>query len=93
MTCAIESKGPPITIDEKRFYVPAIIKDTCPKCGAAYERDLNEQYLSYPPCNVPFNLTMDCYAEVDGKPCGAEWEIPVRLDVQVSLVLLTGSRE
>lgn len=48
-------------MDEKRFYLPGVVvRDACPKCGAAYERDYVGSYLSYPTAGEPFDLTLYC---------------------------------
>lgn len=68
-----------ITIEKKRFYVPAILRSVCPSCEVPYKRDLNDQYLSYPPCNVPFREHLYC------GECDHEWDVDLRLDVRVTL--------
>ncbi len=65
----IESDGQPYEVGEKRFYMPGtIISGSCPKCGEAYEEDLEDNYLSYPTANEPFD--QNCYC---GK-CEHEWQ-------------------
>ena len=44
-------------IEVKRFYLPFILTQVCPKCGKVLERDLNDQYLSYPTCGKPEEIT------------------------------------
>ena len=89
MTCTVEMKtNRAYAIEEKRFYVPAIIRDICPRCGAPFERDLDERYLSYPPCGVPFTLQLACSAEADGKYCDYEWAARLQLNLSVELITL-----
>lgn len=55
---------------DKRTYLPGLaITDRCPECGADYERDLGDLYLSYPVVGVPMVLTAYC----DG--CDHEWPL------------------
>jgi hypothetical protein len=35
-------------IDVKRFYFNGKLKIKCPECGHEFERDFNDDYLSYP---------------------------------------------
>lgn len=87
MSCTVEMKDKrSITVDEKHFYVPAIIRDTCPECGTAFERDLGKHCLSFPPCGVPFNEQLCCGAKIDGKFCDHEWEVTLQLNISVELI-------
>ena len=71
----------------KRFYVPGyILKTMCPKCGAAYERDFGEYYLSYPTANTPFEETLYCTNEIDEETCGHEWDVTLQIDLSLKVV-------
>lgn len=55
---------------DKRTYLPGIfIKSKCPKCGAPYEDDLSDSYLSYPKVGKPHKLAAYCGA------CEHEWTL------------------
>lgn len=55
---------------DKRTYLPGIvITDKCPKCGAPYEMDFAEHYLSYPVVGKPKELTVYC------GECEHEWPL------------------
>lgn len=59
----IENRDDEFGLDVKRFYIPATVHDKCPSCGADVERDLMDEYLSYPSANDAFDLEMghsDC---------------------------------
>ena len=55
------------------------LEGTCPKCGAPYEWDFGDQYLSYPQANAPNEVT--CYCG----PCEHEWKVTLRLNVTLEL--------
>ena len=69
-------------LDVKRLYFPGVvIRDVCPKCGGAWERDYgSNSYLSYPTVGTPFDLTLYC------GECNHEWERRVRLDITLVAV-------
>lgn len=57
---------------DKRTYLPGIvIKSKCPECGAPYEMDLSDRYLSYPKVGKPYELTAYCG---EGE-CNYEWSL------------------
>lgn len=73
---------------DKRFYVPGhYLEGTCPKCGAEYERDFENDYLSYPRANTPINV--DCYCQRDG--CGYDWSVTLRLNITLDVIDTTAS--
>jgi uncharacterized protein (UPF0212 family) len=46
---------------DKRTYLPGIvITSKCPKCGANYEMDFRDRYLSYPVVGKTIELTAFC---------------------------------
>ena len=67
-------------IDVKRFYVPAIIKSNCPKCGEEIVNDYNEQYLSYPTANKIMETHFYC------DECDEEFYINTLLKVTLEKV-------
>ena len=68
-------------IEEKRFYVPYKITDTCPKCKTVIKKSLwKYNYLSYPPLEVPFDEYLYC------SECDTEWKIEVLLKISLELV-------
>ena len=74
--------------DVKRFYVPGhYLEGNCPKCGAEYERDFESQYLSYPIANKPIDV--GCYCDADG--CGHQWDVTLRLNINVEVIDTTAS--
>ena len=76
-----------IVVEQKRFYVPAVLRSTCPTCGARYERDLEAAYLSEPPCGVPFTERLYC----QNGDCAGVWNVSLRLDVRTELTALPTS--
>lgn len=69
--------------DAKRFHVPgAVLTGECPKCGATYEHDFGESYLSYPRANEPEDFTCWCSA------CDHEWVIRLKLVISLALVVM-----
>ena len=71
----VEMQEGAIGLEVKRFYVPAVLRTKCPKCGADHERDFADRYLSYPVANEPFDE--DLYCPEEG--CGHEWTARLRL--------------
>lgn len=59
---------------EKRTYLPFALTSTCPKCGRDGERDLTDQYLSYPVLGQPQRVTFrHDDADDDEANCANEW--------------------
>ena len=57
---------------DKRPYLPGIvIKSKCPKCGEPYEKDMSDDYLSYPRVGTPYELNAYCRND----DCGHEWPL------------------
>lgn len=67
-------------IDVKRFYTPFHVEDTCPECGHNATWGPDQDYLSYPTVNAPFDLTMYC------TECDHNWEHRVILRVTLETV-------
>ena len=64
------SLTPGSEIGSKRFYLPGIvIKTKCPKCGGPYEKDMGDDYLSYPRIGVEDTINGYC------ESCSHSWEI------------------
>jgi hypothetical protein len=79
----ITGKAKSFETGEKRFFVPGVkIAGRCPKCGAKYNDDFAEAYLSYPPANKTFERTLYCLDE----SCGHEWAVCMRLSISLDLV-------
>ena len=66
----------------KRFYLPFVVTDTCPKCGAEASSDLTRdgEYLSYPSLTKPEEIYLSCGT------CGRQWSVRVRLSFSFTLV-------
>ena len=66
----------------KRFYLPFLLVDICPKCSREVTRDLSrdEGYLSYPTVNKPETVSLWC------DDCGVEWLVALRLDFRLTVV-------
>ena len=67
------------SIDVKRFYLPAIIKGKCPKCGTPTEIDLESDYLSYPILNEFECRHLYC------SECEHEQEIEIKIEMTLSV--------
>lgn len=81
---------------DKRTYLPGVVlRSKCPKCGDVAERDLGEDYLSYPTTGDAEDVTFYCERGFDddgegAEECGAEWvgaRVTVRLVADVETVL------
>ena len=69
-------------LDIKRFYLPFVVSDACPKCGkeAAAELDRDGSYLSYPSLVKPERVYLYCEA------CKREWCVCLRVSFSLALV-------
>jgi hypothetical protein len=69
----------------KRTYIPGVVlRSRCPKCGAPWERDLSNDYLSYPETGRAERINAYCSAEPNGEECGEEWVAGyVRVEITV----------
>jgi hypothetical protein len=75
-TVTVETDNESYEIGVKRFYVPGVVlKSKCPQCGKEAEKDLGDDYLSYPATNTPIYVSM-----YDG-----EHEWTVRIIVRVTV--------
>ena len=63
-----------IRVEEKRFYPPFTVSDTCPECSEEVTYcGPGESYLSYPWINKPITPSFYCgHCEDEGRPC--EWD-------------------
>lgn len=66
------------SIDVKRFYLPFIFNVECPHCGEKIEKDLNDQYLSYPDVNKEEEAYFYC------DECEGEFEVPFTLEINIT---------
>lgn len=85
---AIKNESDPFELDDKRFYLPASITAKCPHCGKEVEHSFDDDYLSYPTANEPFNHfnhVMYCGGE-DGS-ADHEFRVRVRLTVKLEEVV------
>ena len=65
---------------DKRFYLPGVVlSDECPKCKEIVEKDLGDDYLSYPVVGKPY--TIDLYCE----PCDHYWVGKVLVEVTIKV--------
>ena len=63
--------------DIKRCYIDGvIITKKCPNCGKDVEKDLGDDYISYPAADEVLHFY--CW---DG--CDHEWEVPVKLTAKM----------
>lgn len=77
----IESTPEPASLDIKRCYLPIVITDTCPTCGAVVTKHVASDYLSYPKVNTPFEISMYHCIETEEKDIEHDWKIKVVLRV------------
>jgi hypothetical protein len=68
-------------LDIKRCYLPIVITDTCPKCGAQVSRNLGSDYVSYPTVNKKFTINMHHVIEHPDRDEEHEWPVHVVLSV------------
>lgn len=70
----IDNSTEPTRIDEKRFYPPFTISDTCPECNEeVFLCGPGLDYLSYPKVNEPIPTDFYCgHCEDEGRPF--EWQ-------------------
>lgn len=83
-----KGKNPKITnspdsmsIDVKRFYVPAVITAQCPFCGKECENDYSDEYFSYPDTNERFGAHFYC----DGPEGKDDHEFEVDVVLRITL--------
>ena len=77
----IENTGAICNLDIKRCYLPIVITDTCPHCGATVQKDLDGDYISYPRVNAPFMVSMHHIIEHPDRDEEHDWKICVVLRV------------
>jgi len=90
MVEVIESPNPPgDELGIKRFYVPGVVlRSKCPQCGMVDEKDLSDNYISYPQINEPTKVHFYCehYADSQSEDegCGHSWteEVIVRIKIE-----------
>jgi len=78
-------------LDIKRCYLPFIVSAPCPKCGIVVERDLANDYISYPKTgrSFPLHMVHDLVTSLPGTPTiygEHEFNVLVRLDLELSAV-------
>lgn len=73
--------------DAKRFYLGTQIRFECPVCGANCVHRLDEDGLSYPPFNEPFEYV--CYCD----ECSHEWEASCKLRLNVELEVIQNEED
>lgn len=70
-------------MDIKRLYLPEFtLESACTECGRMIVKDFEDEYLSYPPMNKPFDMIFWC----GGDGCGHEHIRKVRLGVSLTFV-------
>lgn len=79
----IENTGSVTNLDIKRCYLPIVITDTCPTCGAMVQKHLEGDYLSYPKVNVPFEINMHHIIEHEDEDEEHDWPVMVVLRVKM----------
>ena len=79
----IENTGDVCDLDIKRCYLPIVITDTCPKCGAEVSKHLDNDYVSYPKVNKPFTINMHHIIEHPDRDEEHDWPVRVVLRVMV----------
>jgi hypothetical protein len=77
------SAGSGAELSVKRCYIPCVLTDACPQCGAEVQRDLSDDYLSYPNLGEPVDVHF--YHSADDHE--AEWRRQVVLEFSVTEVL------
>lgn len=78
-TVTVETDTESYEIGVKRFYIPGtVLKSKCPQCGKKVEKDLGDDYLSYPATNTPIHVSM-----YDGEH---EWTVCIVLRVTIDPV-------
>ena len=75
-------------IDCKRLYVEGVsIFSSCPKCGVEQEKDLGENYFSYPCSGKPEGFWFICEEgwDTDVETCNTEWTVEAIMEISVRL--------
>lgn len=75
----ITNKAEPFEVEVKRFYLPAVLTCDCPACGVPAVCDMENDYLSYPMANKPFDQGLCC------RECEHEWNVSLTLTVRVEV--------
>lgn len=65
------------TIEVKRLYLPFALIEDCPHCGEEVEKDLEDQYLSYPVLNGKETIYFYC------EGCNEDFQRCIILDVTI----------
>jgi hypothetical protein len=80
----IVNTGERLAIELKRAYLPVVVTSECPECGELVEKDLSDDYLSYPVANGKEELHF-CHEIADGED-EHEWSetIVVRLTIEAA---------
>lgn len=70
--------GEPFESGVKRFYLRASIESACPECGESVKQDFEDEYLSYPVLNAPFEHVMCCSKD-------HEWRVDLLLECRLKV--------
>ena len=55
----IDSDGS-FSLEVKRLYLPFVVEVDCEHCGKPITRDMQDEYLSYPPLGAPLEIWVYC---------------------------------
>ncbi len=69
-------------LDIKRLYLPLLLIQECPKCKKVLNKDLNNEYISYPEIGV--NSKNEIYFWC--KECDHEFAINYRLNFSLEMI-------
>ncbi len=79
----IDNTGEPHNLDVKRCYLPFIVTAKCPKCGLLVQKHVDNDYLSYPVINKPFDMPMHHVIEHEDDDEEHDWKVKVILRVML----------
>lgn len=83
----IERTEPGLVLEVKRLYLPFALRGKCPSCGEAFERNFNNNYLSYPTLGEAEEVSLWCPG------CDHEWSVSLVLDVTLSFAAPAGTED
>lgn len=88
-------------LQDKRFHIPGVkIKTKCPKCGTPQQKDLSQEYFSYPQINKFQDFHFECDEYMDEEDggikatglqgqdiylCGEAWTVKAKFDISVTV--------
>ena len=67
------------SLDDKRCYLPLVIKTKCQTCKEELVRDFNDDYLSYPDLSKPVEVGFYC------ENCESEYYFNVDLKITATM--------